>query len=37
MGNKVLSVICKALDISASEVNVESFELERYSADNIGR
>ena len=37
MGNKVLSVICQALDIAASEVNVETFELERYSADNIGR
>jgi len=37
MGGKVLSVICKALEISAAEVNVENFELENYSADNIGQ
>lgn len=36
MGGRVLSVICKALDISAAEINVENFELEKYSADNIG-
>ena len=36
MGGKVLSVICKVLDIAASEVNIEGFELEKYSADNIG-
>ncbi len=36
MGGKVLSVICSALGISAAEVNVEGFELEKYSADNIG-
>lgn len=37
MGGKVLSVICNMLDISANEVKVEGFELEKYSADNIGR
>ena len=36
MGGKVLSVICSVLGISASEVNVEGFELEKYSAENIG-
>ena len=36
MGGKVLSVICPMLGISASEVKVEGFELEKYSADNIG-
>ena len=36
MGNKVLSVICPLLGISASDVNVESFTLENYSAANIG-
>lgn len=36
MGGKVLSVICPALDIAASEVKVEGFELEAYSASNIG-
>lgn len=36
MGGKVLSVICKQLEISASEVKVENFELEKYSAENIG-
>ena len=37
MGGKVLSVICKVLDIAATEVNVEGFELEKYSVDNIGQ
>lgn len=37
MGGKVLSVICSTLGISASEVRVEGFELEKYSADNIGQ
>jgi hypothetical protein len=36
MGGKVLSVICSMLDIAASEVRVEGFELEKYSADLIG-
>ena len=36
MGGKVLSVICGTLGISASDVNVEGFELEKYTADNIG-
>ena len=30
------AVICSVLGISASEVNVEGFELEKYSAENIG-
>lgn len=36
MGGKVLSVICGELGISASEVRVDGFQLEQYSADNIG-
>lgn len=36
MGNKVLSVICPLLNISASEIKAENFTLENYSADNIG-
>ncbi len=36
MGGKVLSVICSTLGISAAEVKSEGFELEKYSADNIG-
>ena len=36
IGGKVLSVICKALDIAPSEVNIENFQPEKYSADNIG-
>ena len=36
MGGKVISVICKMLDISPSEVNIENFEPEKYSEGNIG-
>ena len=36
MGGKVLATICNLLDISAAEVKVEGFELEKYSVDNIG-
>ena len=36
IGGKVLSVICAALDITPAEVNIEGFEPERYSKDNIG-
>ncbi|MBE5751459.1 MAG: SGNH/GDSL hydrolase family protein [Clostridia bacterium] len=36
IGGKVLSVICKELDIAAAEVNIENFEPERYSKQNIG-
>ena len=36
IGGRVLSVICKALDISATEVNIDGFEPEKYSSDNIG-
>ena len=36
LGNKVLSVICGELDISASDVNIENFTPEDYSKDNIG-
>ena len=36
MGGKVLSVICRELGISAAEIKVEGFELEKYTAENIG-
>ena len=36
MGGKVLSVICPMLGISPKEVRAEGFELEKYSASNIG-
>ena len=36
MGGKVLSVICRELGISPAEVKVEGFELEKYTAENIG-
>lgn len=32
----VISVICKELSISASEVNMQVFEPEKYTAENIG-
>jgi hypothetical protein len=35
-GNKVLSVICGELGISATDVNIENFTPEDYSKDNIG-
>lgn len=35
-GNKVLSVICGELGISAEEVNLKDFKPENYSKDNIG-
>ena len=36
IGGKVISVICKELGIDAADVNIENFEPERYSEDNIG-
>lgn len=36
MGNKVLSVICNELGISAADIKMETFEPEKYSAENIG-
>ena len=36
VGGRVLSVICRELGISASEVNLENFEPEKYLSDNIG-
>lgn len=36
IGGKVLSVICELLEIAPSEINIENFEPERYSKDNIG-
>ena len=35
-GGKVLAVICRELGIEASEVNLESFVPEKYTAENIG-
>ena len=36
IGGKVLSVICELLAITPSEINIENFEPERYSSNNIG-
>ena len=36
IGGRVLSVICKELGISASEVNLANFSPEKYSKSNIG-
>ena len=36
IGGTVLSVICRQLDIAAEDVNLENFEPEKYSGDNIG-
>jgi hypothetical protein len=36
IGGRVLSIICRELGIEASEVNLDSFEPEKYSKDNIG-
>ena len=36
IGGRVLSVICPLLDISPDEINIENFNPENYSKDNIG-
>ena len=36
IGNRVLSVICGELEISASEVKIDGFVPEKYTKDNIG-
>lgn len=36
LGGKVLATICKALDISSSEINLKDFEMEKFSEDYIG-
>lgn len=36
IGGKVLSVICELLDIGAKEINIENFQPENYSKNNIG-
>ena len=36
MGNRVVAVICRALDITANRVNIENFEPNAYTADNVG-
>ena len=33
---KVVSVLCRELGIAATDVNIENFELEKYSKANIG-
>lgn len=37
VGGQVLTVICEELGISANEVNIEGFELHKYSKQNIGQ
>lgn len=36
IGGRVISVICELLGITPSEVNIENFEPEKYSNENIG-
>lgn len=36
IGGQVVATICRELDIPAKDVNIENFELEKYSKDNIG-
>ena len=36
LGGAVLGVICRELGISSAQVNLENFEPERYTAENIG-
>ena len=36
IGGRVLSVICKLLDVEPTEINIENFEPERYLDSNIG-
>lgn len=36
IGGRVLSIICRELGISADEIDINNFEPEKYSADNIG-
>ncbi len=35
LGNKVISVICRELDIEPSEVDIENFTLENYTKEQI--
>ena len=36
IGGRVISVICRELGISATDVNIKNFQPERYLSDNIG-
>lgn len=36
IGGRVLSLISKTLDITPDKINIENFEPEKYSKDNIG-
>ena len=36
IGGAVISTICRELGIKANEVNIENFEPEKYTAENIG-
>ena len=36
IGGRVLALICRELGISAKDVDIENFEPEKYTADNIG-
>ena len=36
IGGRVISIACELLGIAANEVNIENFEPEKYSNDNIG-
>ena len=36
IGGRVLSLVCKLLDVTPSEINIENFNPENYSKENIG-
>ena len=36
IGGKVLATICKALNITPAQINIDGFKPERYTKDNIG-
>ena len=36
IGGRVLSIICDLLNITPAEINIENFQPEKYTKDNIG-
>ena len=36
IGGRVLSIICELLNITPAEINIENFQPEKYTKDNIG-
>ena len=37
VGGKVIEVICRELGIKRTDIDTDSFELEKYTTDNIGK